>query len=303
MALQSFGNVLLKALSLALATLLWLAVSRDQQVERSLRVPLEYQNIPEGLEIVGDPPGTVDVRVRGASGVLGRLEAGEVVAMLDLGPAREGQRLFHLLTDQVRVPFGIEVAQVSPPTVSLEFERTGRKVVPVAPAIEGEPAAGYVAGKVSSDPRVVEVVGPASRLARLTEATTEPVSIQNASRPVNDVVTVGVVDSALRLSAARTAMVTVDIVQAPIERMVRGVRVAVRNGPQRGDVRVIPDTVSVVVRGRRDTVAAMTPAEIRVFVDLSNLREGRYTLPVRGEASGSVGIVRTEPSAVQVRIR
>jgi hypothetical protein len=33
-------------------------------VERSLRVPLEFRNIPEALEIVGNPPDTVDVRLR-----------------------------------------------------------------------------------------------------------------------------------------------------------------------------------------------------------------------------------------------
>lgn len=303
MAYHPFGNLPVKAISVGLAALLWFAVSRDQQVERSLRAPLEYQNIPDGLEIVGDPPGTVDVRVRGPSGALGRLDQGEVVAMLDLKLAREGPRLFHLLTDQVRVPFGVEVAQVSPPTVSLEFERSGRKQVPVSPAVEGEPAAGYVAGRVTSDPAVVEVVGPASRLDRLSEATTEPVSIEGASRDVRDVVTVGVVDSALRLSAARTTTVTVEVVPAPIERTVRGVKVRIRNGPARGEVRTTPDLVDVVVRGGRDTLARLEPADLQVFVDLSNLRAGRYTLPVKGEAGDSYGIVRAEPSAIQVRIR
>ncbi|MCU0255202.1 MAG: CdaR family protein, partial [Vicinamibacterales bacterium] len=198
MTYHPFRNPVLKLLSVALAVLLWLAISRDQLVERTLRVPLEYQNVPEGHEIVGDPPGTVDVRVRGASGALGRLGAGEIVAVLNLEGARSGPRLFHLLTAQVRAPFGIEVTQVSPPTVSLTLERTGRKMVPVNPAIEGEPAPGYVASRVTSEPAMVEVTGPESRLALLEEATTEPVSIQEATRSVRDVVTVGVVDSALR---------------------------------------------------------------------------------------------------------
>ncbi len=303
MPYHPFRNPGLKVLSVALAVLLWLAISRDQLVERSLRVPLEYQNIPEGLEIVGDPPGVVDVRVRGASGALGRLEAGEVVAVLDLQAARPGQRLFHLLTDQVRSPFGIQVAQISPPTVSLEFEKTGQKAVPVKPAVEGEPAPGYVVAHVASDPATVMVTGPESRLKRLAEATTEPVSVQDASRPVRDVVTVGVVDSALRLLEARTATVTVDVVPAPIERTIRDVPVEARNEPARASVGLSPATVSVVVRGAREAIAGLTGRDLRVYVDLANLSRGRYVLPVKGDPGPNYGMVRAEPSAVEVRIR
>ena len=303
MAIRFLRHPWLKLMSLVMASLLWLTVTRDQSVERSLPVPLEYQNIPEGLEIVGDSPGSVDVRLRGPSGALGRLEAGEVVAVLDLKLARPGQRLFHLLTDQVRVPWGIQVSQVSPPTVSLEFERSGRKLVPIVPSVEGEPAAGHVAGKVTTSPATVEVLGPESRLDRITEATTEPVSIQNARAPVRDVVTVGVVDSALRLSEARTATVTVEIVPAPIERTMRDVHVTGRNLPPGMSARFTPATVDVIVRGSREAVAALGNVDVQALVDLSNLQPGRYVLPVKGESGPASGVVRTEPASVQVRIR
>lgn len=303
MAYHPFRNPWLKLMALVMAVLLWMTVTRDQSVERSLHVPLEYQNIPDGLEIVGDPPGTVDVRVRGASGALGRLESGEVVAVLDSRSARPGQRLFHLLTDQVRTPWGVQVSQVSPPTVSLEFERSGRKVVPITPSVEGEPAPGHVASRVVVSPPAVEVLGPESRLQRLTEATTEPVSIQDARATVRDVVTVGVVDSALRLSQARTATVTVDIVPAAIERTVRDVRVTGRNLPPGMSARFAPATVDVIVRGSRDALAALGAADVQALVDLANLRPGRYVLAVKGESGAASGVVRTEPAAVQVRIR
>src|SRR4029077_6490622 len=75
-------------------------------VERGLRVSLELQQFPPGLEIQGEPLSTVDVRVRGASGTRGRLSPGDVVAVMDLRAARVGRRLFHLTPEQVRAPFG-----------------------------------------------------------------------------------------------------------------------------------------------------------------------------------------------------
>ena len=76
MAYSPFRNIGLKFLSICIAALLWLVVAGDRVVERALRVPIEFQNLPQGLEIVGDPPEDVDVRLRGSSGTLGRLGAG-----------------------------------------------------------------------------------------------------------------------------------------------------------------------------------------------------------------------------------
>lgn len=303
MAWHPFRNLGLKTLALGLSTVLWLTVTRDHVVERSLRVPLEYQNIPADLELTGEPPANVDVRLRGPSSLLARLEPGEVVAVLDLHGARPGQRLFHLLTDQVRVPFGAEVTQVSPPTLSLSLERSGRRRVPVVPEIEGEPAPGFVAGRVSVDPAFVEVTGPESRLNAVRAATTEPVSVQGATADVRDRVTIGVADAALRLNEARSATVVVEIVPAPIERSVKDVRVHVRNAASGLRVTVRPAAVTVVLRGRRETLGALDASRLDVFVDVASLGPGRYVLPARAEAGPDFGVARVEPETVEVRIR
>ena len=120
-----FRHVGLKLLSVALAVLLWMVIAGEETVERGLRVPLELQQFPSGLELLGDVPTTADVRVRGASGTLGRLSPGDIVAVLDLRGARPGERLFHLTPEQVRAPFGVEVVQVTPATVAVVFETTG----------------------------------------------------------------------------------------------------------------------------------------------------------------------------------
>ena len=70
MAVRGFRHIGLKVVSIALAALLWLVVSGEQIVERALRIPLEFTNLPAQLELVGEPPTVVDVRVRGSSGAL-----------------------------------------------------------------------------------------------------------------------------------------------------------------------------------------------------------------------------------------
>ncbi|HKE82783.1 MAG TPA: CdaR family protein [Vicinamibacterales bacterium] len=211
MALPIFRRLGLKLVSVILAALLWLVVSGEQTVERALRIPLEYTNLPRQLELVGDPPTVVDVRVRGSSGTLSRIAQGELVAVLDVRSARAGQRLFHLTSAEVRAPFGVEVVQVTPSNVSMLFEPSESKTVPVVPEIEGQPAPGFVVSSYRSEPPAVVVVGPGSALKNLTQATTEAVPVNGSSSTVTETVTVGVTDPSVRLRDPQTARVTVTI--------------------------------------------------------------------------------------------
>jgi YbbR domain-containing protein len=215
MAYNPFRNLGLKVMALLIAGGLWFIVAGEHVVERSMRVPLEFRNIPTGVEIVGDPPATVDVRVRGASGILSKLQPGEVVVSLDLHGARKGMRLFHIQPDDVERPFGVTVAQVQPPTLSLDLEPTATRRVRVSPALDGDPAPGYVVKSVRSDPEEVEIVGPEEYLKQVGEATTEPVNIEGARDVVTDTVSIGVTRTTVRLREPRSARVVVEIVREP----------------------------------------------------------------------------------------
>jgi YbbR domain-containing protein len=298
-----FHHLGLKIMAIALATLLWLIVAGDHLVERSMRVPLEFRNLPSALEIVGDPPTSVDVRLRGSSAQLGRLQPSDAVAVLDLVTARPGSRMFHLRTDEVRAPYGVEVAQVVPSTIALDLETSGRRTVPIVPALDGEPAPGFVIGRVTADPATVEVAGPESRLKQLTGATTEPVEVNGSRTRVRDVVTVGVTDSAVRLVQARDATITVDILPAPVERDLAGVPVRWRNLGTGLRAEVRPTLTRVTVRGRRDALAELRAGSIDAFVDLAGLGPGRYNLRVQVDPSQSFGLSAIEPAAVDVTIK
>ena len=79
MAYHPFRHLGLKVLAIILASVLWFTVAGEHVVERSLRVPLAARNLPTSLEIVGDLPETVDVRVRGSSAQLSRLDTGDSI--------------------------------------------------------------------------------------------------------------------------------------------------------------------------------------------------------------------------------
>jgi YbbR domain-containing protein len=305
MSYHPFRHLGLKVLAIILASVLWFTVAGEHVVERSLRVPLAVRNLPTTLEIVGDLPGNVDVRVRGSAAQLSRLDAGDVVAMLDLGMARTGAaRLFHLRTDEVQVPYGIDVAQVMPPSISLAIEKSARRTVPIRPVTDGEPAPGFVVGRISAEPATVQIIGPESHVREVDAATTEPVEIDGKNDRVRDLVTVGVLDSSVRLvEQPMSAAVVIEILPAPIERDVPGVPVRSRNIPSGLVPRVVPAVVRVSVRGQRDALARIRQDSIDAFVDLAGLGPGSYSLRVQVDPSEEFGVGTVSPSVVAVTIK
>jgi YbbR domain-containing protein len=297
-----FRHLGLKAWSVVLAVVLWLAVSGDESVERGLRVPLELQQFPAGLELQGDAPALVDVRVRGESSALGRVGAGDIVAVLDLKTARPGRRLFQLTPEQVRVPFGVEVVQVAPSSLALAFERSATRELPVVPAVEGVPAAGFIVGKPVANPATVEVIGPEGSVVRATEALTEPVSVAGARQDVTETVNVGFQDPALRLKTPKQASVTVPILPGPLERTLVEQPVHLRNVDANLVANAVPSAISIILRGSKEGLTRVKAENVVAFVDLAGLGAGDYTLGVQVDASRDAGVARIIPATVQVTI-
>jgi YbbR domain-containing protein len=297
-----FGHFGLKIVSVGLAIALWIAVAGEETVERGLRVPLELQQFPSELEVQGEPPTLVDIRVRGTSGALARVSPGDIVAVLDLHGARPGRRLFQLTPEQVRAPFGVDVIQVTPSSIAIEFEKAAVRRVPVVPSLEGDPAPGFTVGKITSDPVEVEITGPESAVAAATEALTESVSVAGASGVVREVVSVGLLNPLLRVKSSRTAAVEVQILPGPRERTLREQPVHLRSMSESLAARALPPAVTVHIRGSREGVGRITPSDVVAFVDLGGLGPGDYTLPVRIDAPGAAGVVGIDPAMVQVSI-
>jgi YbbR domain-containing protein len=302
MAYSPFRNVGLKFLSICIAALLWLVVAGDRVVERAIRVPIEFQNLPQGLEIVGDPTEAVDVRLRGSSGALGRLTPGDTSAVIDLRNARPGRRLFHITTTQIKVPYGLDVVQIAPATLPITFENSAVRVVQVRPSVEGRPAPGYEVAGITTDPATVEVVGPESALRGLDEAMTEPVSVANATRPVREIVTVGVADPAVRLRSPQTAAVTVQIGPGQEMKTLAAVPIEVRNLDNGLRGRTQPASVAVTVRGTTEALRELTAGAVSVQVDAAGVPPGDKDLEVEVHVAPGITIANVIPRRVRLRV-
>jgi YbbR domain-containing protein len=302
MAWRPFRNIGLQLAALGLAVLLWMTIS-GQQVERNVLVQLQFRNMPASLELIGDTPRTVDVRLSGATGLISALEPYQVVATVDLTDARAGARVFPITTEQITVPLGVEVKAVAPATISLSLERGSSAQVPVKPTIDGEPAAGYEMGEVTWQPQTVEVLGPESHLKEAPSVVTERISIEGATSDVTDTVGIGPTDPMLRLRQGQSARVTIKINPGPVARFTNRPVAFLRLAP-RLRATAQPAAVAVSIRASGRVLTAITEPLLRPYVDVQGLGAGQYNLPVRLDPQGGAYVVTGfEPATVAVRIR
>jgi YbbR domain-containing protein len=222
---------------------------------------------------------------------------------VDLALARPGRRIFHLSPNQVTVPWGIEVLQVTPAELPLEFEQSESRSVPIVPNVDGRPADGYVVDKISVEPPVVTVVGPKSAVAQLKEAMTEMVSVAGAERAVKERVAIGLQAPGVRLVSTKSAMVTVAVTPAPIDRSVEGVPVRARNTPPGLVAQMTPAVVTVVARGSKQILATLVPDSIVAFAELAGRGRGQYNLQVQVDPGQNLEILRIDPAVVRVTLR
>jgi YbbR domain-containing protein len=294
------GDWSLRLASLALAGGLWFVIAGKQTAERGVGVPVELRNVPRDLELTGDPVNAVDVRVRASPGLINSLEAGKLLATIDLAGASEGERIVQLTPSMIQVPFGFRVVKITPSLLTLNLERTERKAVPVRPRVTGRPAAGHEVAGVASDPAEVRVAGPRSRVREIESAFTEPVSIEGATADVSEPVGVGLEDPLLRLEGGSRVRVTAHVREVQETRTFQGLRVEARGRA----ATTSPARVSVTVAGPASLVRELSAADVHPFVTVPATGPAPARLEVAVElAGGPPGVTLVEARPAEVRVR
>jgi YbbR domain-containing protein len=239
----------------------------------------------------------VEVRLRASPGIIHRLSPGDVSALIDLAGTGEGERIVHLTPPAIRVPFGVEVVKIAPSIITLNFERTLQRSVPIRPRLLGRPAPGYEVAEVTSDPAEARLAGPKSRVQEIESAFTEPVSVEGAEGSVVDTVTIGVEDPQLRIMGSSSTRVTANIREVQEKRTFDDVEVAARGGA----AQLRPAAVRVVLEGPASLVRRLRKEDVHPFVNVAGDAAPRRIKVAVDLAQEGLNVLTTEPPEVMVR--
>ena len=199
-----------KFLALAIAVLIWALVASEPELSTFATVRLEYKNLPDDMEISSEPVGTVVLELHGPSGELrGVGESIRPSVVLDMSNVRAGDRTYTIGDGNVKLARGVRLVRSIPSEVRFRFEPKRNRTVPVEVRFTGEGQNGYEIAYSEVEPREVHIVGPRSRVARITAAGTDLVDVSNVVGSSEFHVNLLVDDPYVRLEGSSEAVVRV----------------------------------------------------------------------------------------------
>ena len=211
-------NLHLKLTSVFLALLLWVTINGEPKSEIRFRVPLEYRNLPKGIEVLDDTVNTIDVRLSASSSMIKRLESSDITAAIDLSDWSYGEKTYSISANNIRIPYGVGVTKITPSKVRLRFEPTGHKTVPIRARAIGRTADGHRVDLISCEPSSAEIEGPEGHLSAVHFVSTDSIDISGRSEGFVKRVNLFVEDPLLRLSKIQQTDVEMRIVPSSVEK-------------------------------------------------------------------------------------
>jgi diadenylate cyclase len=121
-----FANPALKLGALGLATLIWsMSFLAAGTTIRTISLPIEFSNVPAGMEIAQQPVDTLEVQVRGSSWIMDSVDLGNRIARFNLANMGPGWHQMALAPSTLNLPPGVIVDQTTPAKMRVLLERTG----------------------------------------------------------------------------------------------------------------------------------------------------------------------------------
>ncbi|MDR2017880.1 MAG: hypothetical protein LBQ00_03240 [Syntrophobacterales bacterium] len=146
----------LKALSLVLAAMFWVAISYIGESKMTVSVPVAMENIREDLIMEKIETDSVLVTIGGPISILKNLRARDIRVAISLSGAKGGTQVFELDKDNVTVPKGVKVEDVKPDYMVVEIGKAVEKRLRVVVKLDKRWAGIYGVGTWYPQYAVVE---------------------------------------------------------------------------------------------------------------------------------------------------
>lgn len=289
----------LKLFSVAFALGLWLFVNAGQKaVERAVRAPLEFRNVPADVMVTSPSQRQIEVQVMGSPALLSTIDPDHLKVVLDLDGARPGTSTFRLSPDLFDLPRGVRITRIRPSLVNLKLETVAESSLPVEVRLGGKLPFGYKVKRVEVKPETVKVRGPASDVKRMASVETLPLELEAGREQISREVRLTAAGKPLSFSPDRVR-VSVTLEE---EWMTKEFRREVPAKNFSGTTSVSPRQVYLRLSGPKRIMDQLQLGEAQVYLDLAGLKPGNHTLPLSLKLPPEVKVVEQVPARFQVRV-
>jgi YbbR domain-containing protein len=263
--------------------LLWPYVSVQ---ETDVFIPVDSENIPEGLIITNGPFTGIEVHVRGPKSIIRTLSDLKMQYTIDLSAVNIGVNIIPIYQARIPLPNGVSILKINPNSITVKVENEIKKKLPVNISLTGKPAKGFMVVGAESKPMSVTLRGSEDTLGRMDKVSTKPINIKGLSGSFKREVTLDLVENMRLVDSSKIILATVIIKE-------QLTTITFDNIPVQGEggvyvYRITPPVITIKVKGPVNMIEKLYGSNgVQVYVDLKGLKPGIYkkratiTLPVK----------------------
>ena len=174
-------NLGLKITAVLLSILLWVFATSRGLSEIALDVPLEFKNIPPGLELMYYDVKAVSLNIKGQERLIRTIRPTDIHVWIELTKAKKGEGIYAINKNNIRLPLTVTVKNITPSSVKVSLEESVSRTVKVRPIVVGIPEKGYYIKSISVVPQTVDLEGASSKIKKVDKVKTEPLDVTGRS--------------------------------------------------------------------------------------------------------------------------
>ena len=159
-------------LSLLLALTVCFAISGRERVETWIQVRLEIKDVPKGYVLLNanNLPSTVEVRLRGPSGLIRNLAVQNMPLLVSLSHIKPGSNLIKLSEDDIPLSGAFDIMEISPNALEIDVDQIVEKEVELTGRHTRPLPAGINKIELELPQNTILLTGPRGLLEKLDKA-------------------------------------------------------------------------------------------------------------------------------------
>jgi YbbR domain-containing protein len=293
--------------SLLLSIVLWLSLNLNQVYEIEKSVPLKF-NVNKPFAISGNIPLSLEVKFKGTGWNLIRLYTSLNLDFIYNYNARKTENFTILTKEYLENSFGVSqnlnIIGVYPETLYVRIVDYEEKYVKLLPNIQIDCKEGYqVVGKPILEPDSIKIGGAIDILRNLNFITTNEQLFKNVNASI--VKNISISDSLSNLLWRSQNEVRLNVnVELTAEKEFSNIEIKVPNVPADKEVLLIPQTITLQIKGGVNQLASVDPSKINAVIDYySILNDTTGSLSPSYQLPEGCSVISMKPDKIQYVIK
>lgn len=247
--------------------MLWIFVSFSGEYFYSVKLPLSFTEIPQGMAVSNYSTKEVSLSLKGQGWQLAQLSLGSQSEFIINVEEKIGEHkiLVRNAMDQNRwLSSAVQINEFSPNEIRYRLEEIAEKKVEVVPDLSLNFKDGFgLVADIIVQPDSIVISGPKSLVQGVGFVSTEQKSLNNIDNSETESVSLSTIDN-INFSE-ENVLVTFDV-QKIVDKEFQDIPIEIINIPPSKNLTIYPEKVNVILRGGINLLGRLNKEEIKVTI-------------------------------------